>query len=169
MSRFIRELFHGSSYRHHPRYYYDDAVVSYGAGRSMLPDVVLRVPMETMKDVERVKQALTFEGVHRVRCDLATQTVIVSGNVPPKTLLRRVRWIKRHSSIISFGVPYAGPSYGSEYPAYNPYALDRPAYGGGVYGARPGELEYDREYGSVYGSSAYGTPYTRSYSGYMNY
>lgn len=99
------QLFHGSSYRHHPRYYYDDAVVSYGAGRSMLPvslctsmmlscdlcivhsfgececrrlysnfdqlelppcsqDVVLRVPMETMKDVERVKQALTFEGMN---------------------------------------------------------------------------------------------------------
>jgi len=26
-------------------------------------DVVLHVPMETMKDVERVKQALAFEGI----------------------------------------------------------------------------------------------------------
>lgn len=169
MSRFIRELFHGNSYRHHPRYYYDDAVVSYGTGRSMLPDVVLHVPMETMKDVERVKQALAFEGVHRVRCDLATQTVIVSGNVPPKTLLRRVRWIKRHSSIISFGVPYEGPSYGSEYPGYNPYALERyPSFASG-YGARRNELEYGMEYGSPYGGSPYGTPYSRSYSGYLDY
>ncbi|KAG0576863.1 hypothetical protein M758_5G114900 [Ceratodon purpureus] len=163
MSRFIRELFHGSSYRHHPRYYYDDAVVSYGAGRSMLPDVVLHVPMETMKDVERVKQALAIEGVHRVRCDMATQTVVVSGNVPPKSLLRRVRWIKRHSSILSFGAPYAGPVYGSEYPAYNPYALEqypRTAPFGNGYGTG-----YDMEYGSA----AYGTPYTSSYSGYMNY
>ena len=31
------QLFQGSSYSHHPRYYYDDAVISYGAGRSMLP------------------------------------------------------------------------------------------------------------------------------------
>jgi len=110
-------------------------------------------------------------GVNRVRCDLATQTVIVSGNVPPKALLRRVRWIKRHSSIVSFGVPYAVPSYGSEYPAYNPYALEpysRSPTFGSVYGTRPAELEYDMEYGSAYGSP-YGTPYTRSYSGYMNY
>lgn len=31
------QLFHGSFHRHHPRFYYDDAVVSYGAGRSLLP------------------------------------------------------------------------------------------------------------------------------------
>lgn len=177
MADFIRELFHGNSYRHRPRYYYDDAVVSYGDGRNMLPDVVLFVPMETMKDVERVKQALAFEGVHRVRCDMANQTVIVSGNVPPETLLRRVRWIKRHSSVVAFGVPYEGPSYGSEYPGYNPYAVERypydmeryPSFDSG-YGPRRNELEYDMEYGdSPYGRSPYGNPYSSSYSGYLDY
>lgn len=168
MSRFIRELFHGSSYRHQPRYYYDDAVVSYGTGRSMLPDVVLHVPMESMKDVERVKQALAIEGVHRVRTDLGTQTVVVSGNVPPNTLLRRVRYIKRHSTIMSYGSPYSGPEYGSEYPAYNPYALERYPSGpmvGSVYEPpRLGNgLEYDN-YGTDYGS-----PYSRSYSAYSYY
>jgi len=113
----------------------------------------------------------SMPGVHRVRCDLATQTVIVSGNVPPETLLRRVRWIKRHSSIVSFGVPYAGPTYGSEYPGYDPYALERyPSFGNRGYGARRNELEYqDMEYGSAYGGSPYGTPYSTSYSGYLNY
>lgn len=162
MSRFLRELFHGSSYRHHPRFYYDDAVVSYGVGRSMLPDVVLHVPMETMKDVERVKQALAIEGVHRVRCDMATQTVIVSGNVPPKSLLRRVRWIKRHSTIVSYGVPYGGPAYGSEYPEFNPYALERyprdPPFQS-AYETVPAELEY----------GSYGSPYSRPYSAYSYY
>jgi hypothetical protein len=164
MSRFIRELFQGSSYRQHPRYYYDDAVVSYGAGRSVLPDVVLSVPMESMRDVERVKQALAIEGVHRVRCDLASQTVVVSGNVPPSSLLRRVKWIKRHSSIMSYGAPYGGSSYEPEYTAYNPYALQRyPS--GNVYENRRGALEY----GSEYGSAEYGSPYERPYSSYSYY
>lgn len=93
---------------------------------------------------------------------MASQTVVVSGNVAPKSLLRRVRWIKRHSCIVSFGAPYAGPSYGSEYPAYNPYALEqypRIAPFGSAYGTG-----YDMEYGSAYES-----PYTRPYSGYINY
>lgn len=173
MSRFIRELFQGSSYRHHPRYYYDDAVVSYGAGRTMLPDVVLHVPMETMRDVERVKQALAIEGVHRVRCDMASQTVVVSGNVPPHTLLRRVKWIKRHSSLMSYGAApsaYGGTQLyvdpGAELvPAYNPYStggvageLPPPVYTpystGVVYEPRPGNLlEYDVGYERPYSSS----------------
>lgn len=109
----------------------------------------------------------TFSGVHRVRTDLAMQTVVVSGNVPPDSLLRRVRWIKRHSSIMSYGAPYAGPSYGSEYPAYNPYALERYPSGqvGSVYEVgRPSSLDYDVDYESTYGS-----PYTRPYSAYSYY
>lgn len=160
MSRLLRELFQGSSYRHNNRYYYDDAVVSYGPGRSPLPDVVLHVPMESMRDVERVKQALAIEGVHRVRCDMATQTVVVSGSVQPHSLLRRVKWIKRHSSIMSYGAPYAGPAYGSEFPAYNPYALQRyPSTG--AYDTRPPlQLEYGSELGS---------PYERPFSSYSYY
>jgi len=166
MARFIRELFHGSSYRHHPGYYYDDGVVSYGGGRNMLPDVVLHVPMDSMKCVERVKQALTIRGVHRVRCDVANQTVIVSGNVPPQTLLRRVRWIKRRSEILSVGGPYTGSSYGPDYLPYNPYANERypmsPPFSN--YETFPVNEEYDMEYGSAYGSS-YVDPYRRPYPG----
>jgi hypothetical protein len=162
------QLFQGSSYRHHSRYYYDDAVVSYGPGRSMLPDVVLHVPMESMRDVERVKQALAIEGVHRVRCDMATETVVVSGNVPPHTLLRRVKWIKRHSSIMSYGASYGqGASYGSEFPAYgNPYAQEQ--YPGGMLGGVGGMLD-SRPQMLEYGSSDYGSPYERPYSSYSYY
>jgi hypothetical protein len=116
--------------------------------------------MESMRDVERVKQALAIEGVHRVRCDMATQTVVVSGDVQPQSILRRVKWIKRHSSILSYGAPYGGPAYGSEFPGYNPYAQERypstDAYDSGP----PLQLEYGSEYGS---------PYERPYSSYSYY
>jgi hypothetical protein len=62
MSGFISDLIHGTSSRHYPRYHYDDSMVSYGGGMGMLPDVQLYVPMESMRDVERVKNALEREG-----------------------------------------------------------------------------------------------------------
>lgn len=104
-------------------------------------------------------------GVHRVRCDMASQTVVVSGNVPPNSLLRRVKWIKRHSSIMSYGSPYGGQSYGSEYPPYNPYALERyPS--GGMYEGRPNQQMLD--YGSEF-ASGYGSPYERPFSSLSYY
>ena len=106
-------------------------------------------------------------GVHRVRCDVANQTVIVSGNVPPQTLLRRIRWIKRRSEILSIGGPYTGSSYGPDYLPYNPYANERypmsPPFSN--YETFPVNEEYDMEYGSGYGPSSYIDPYRRPYPG----
>lgn len=100
---------------------------------------------------------------------MATQTVVVSGNVPPNTLLRRVRWIKRHATILSYGASYAGPSYGaSDYLAYNPYALDRLPSGPLVGSVYETPLSSALEYGVDYGS-AYESPYTRPYSAYSYY
>lgn len=105
-------------------------------------------------------------GVHRVRCDVANQTVIVSGNVPPQTLLRRIRWIKRRSEILSIGGPYTGSSYGPDYLPYNPYANERypmsPPFSN--YETFPVNEEYDMEYGLGYGPS-YIDPYRRPYPG----
>lgn len=112
-------------------------------------------------------------GVHRVRCDMASQTVVVSGNVPPHTLLRRVKWIKRHSSLMSYGAAPSAYSATQLYvdpgaelvPAYTPYStggvageLPPPVYTpystGVVYEPRPGNLlEYDVGYERPYSSS----------------
>ncbi|KAH8943446.1 hypothetical protein BDL97_13G053000 [Sphagnum fallax] len=154
MSGFISDLIHGTSSRHYPRYHYDDSMVSYGGGMGMLPDVQLYVPMESMRDVERVKNALEREGAHRVICDVVNQTVTVTGNVPPEELLRRVKRIKRHSHILSYSSPYGDSSaYG-----YNNGGLQTglSSYGPSMYNNIGSS--------SLYGSAGYpGRGYTNRY------
>jgi len=125
------EIYYGGSvdpmYRR--QQFYDSSI-----GRPILPDVQFRVPMESRRDVDKVKDALDIDGVRGVNCDMVTQTVTVTGNVPYHRLLKKLKHVKRKSRLISF-LPdnqIYNPSYG----------------GGGSYHANP--------YSSSYGSSSLG-------------
>ncbi|XP_024365797.1 uncharacterized protein [Physcomitrium patens] len=101
---------------HHP--FFDSSI-----GRPMLPDVQFRVPMETRRDVDKVKDALDIDGVRSVDCDPVTQTVTVSGNVPYHRLLKKLKHVKRRSKLISFipDHPYSTYNHGS-YPVDSTYS-----------------------------------------------
>jgi len=108
--------------------FYDSSI-----GRSTLPDVQFRVPMESRRDVDRVKDALDIDGVHGVNCDMVNQTVTVTGNVPYHRLLKKLKHVKRKSRLISF-LPdnqMYNPSYGSYHG--NPY---NSSYGSSSFGGR---------------------------------
>jgi len=77
--------------------FYDSSI-----GRPILPDVQFRVPMESRRDVDKVRDALDIEGVRGVNCDMVNQTVTVSGNVPYHRLLKKLKHVKRRSRLISF-------------------------------------------------------------------
>jgi len=76
------------------------------SGRPILPDVKLSVPMDTLRCVEKVKEALDISGVYSVHCDIPSQTVTVSGNVSPQALLKRVKHVKRKSKILAYNSLY---------------------------------------------------------------
>jgi copper chaperone CopZ len=115
------------------------------SGRPILPDVRLSVPMDSLRCVEKVKEALDISGVYSVNCDIPSQTVTVSGNVAPQALLKRVKHVKRKSKILSYTSLYtdSGHMAGSHH--------GRTSSSSATYGAAPG-----------YGSSAYGSSYYRS-------
>ena len=134
--------------------------------------------MRTWKMIwELLKNIFVLPGVYRVNCNINNQTVTVSGNVPPEDLLRRVRWIKSHSQILSYNNnnDYRGGSSfgsGSDYRYNNnPYANERyptsPSFGGSDYNGYPSYIDNDSRYGSSYGSSYGGLE--RSYSSAYGY
>lgn len=122
MSSAISEVYYGAPvdplYRpnrlHHQ--FYDSHI-----GRPLLPDVEFRVPMESRRDVDKVKDALDIDGVQGVNCDLVTQTVTVTGNVPYHRLLKKLKHVKRKSRLLNF-IPdnqAYSPSYVNPYSTYH--------------------------------------------------
>jgi len=188
MSRVMSELFYGrpvdSFYPGSASHYYPQTLITHGTTRPLLPDVQFRVPMESRRDVEKVKDALDLEGVHAVACDLPSQTVTVSGNVPFHRLLKKLKHVKRKSKLLSFSSPDSpySPSYGHETfgtSTYNSsaYIVPSSSYGSGRYGAAALEsASYMRipfspphSYGSSYVREAYERPYYEDYEDYRSY
>jgi hypothetical protein len=68
MSRAMSELFYGrpvdSFYPGSASHYYPQTLIPHGTTRPLLPDVQFRVPMESRRDVEKVKDALDLEGTY---------------------------------------------------------------------------------------------------------
>ncbi|CAM6051203.1 unnamed protein product [Sphagnum compactum] len=153
-------------------HYHPQTVMSHGPTRPLLPDVQFSVPMESRRDVEKVKDALDLEGVHGVVCDLASQTVTVSGNVPFHRLLKKLKHVKRRSKLLSFSSPDSpfSPSYGHE----SLHPLHSSSYHAGTYPSNYGS-SYRRSfspphsYGSSYVRSAYERPYYEDYEDYRPY
>jgi len=147
--------------RAHPFY-------EHGAARPILPDVQFRVPMESMRDLEKVKDALDLEGIHEVRCDLGNQTVTVSGNVPYHRLLKKLKHVKRRSKLLSFASPEGNflPAYGHELYENYPYGT---SYGASTYGRVPMRASFSppREYSSSYVAPVYERPYYEDYEDYV--
>lgn len=117
-------------------------------------------------------------------CDLPSQTVTVSGNVPFHRLLKKLKHVKRKSKLLSFSSPDSpySPSYGHETfgtSAYNSsaYVVPSSSYGSGRYGAAAlGSASYMRapfspphSYGSSYVREAYERPYYEDYEDYRSY
>ncbi|KAG0576869.1 hypothetical protein KC19_5G114400 [Ceratodon purpureus] len=107
------------------------------SGRPILPDVRLSVPMDTLRCVEKIKEALDISGVYSVHCDIPSQTVTVSGNVAPQALLKRVKHVKRKSKILSYTNLYtdsshnmmAGSHHGRTSSSTTSYGMSAPGYG----------------------------------------
>lgn len=125
----LGRTYHRREYQLGPQYYSDGedyyshryggrapSYPSSSSGRAMLPDVILRVPMDSQRCAEKVKHALATNGVYSVHCCVPTGTVTVSGNIAPQALLKRVKQVKRKSKILSYSshpahiVPHHGYS-----------------------------------------------------------
>jgi len=122
-------MYSNSRLRHQ---FYDSSV-----GRPLLPDVQFKVPMESRRDVDKVKDALDIDGVHGVQCDLASQTVTVTGNVPYHRLLKKLKHVKRKSRLLSF-IPDSQVYSAGSYHGYhvNPYSHSS-SYGASSFGRVP--------------------------------
>jgi hypothetical protein len=114
-------------------------------------------------------------GVHGVVCDLASQTVTVSGNVPFHRLLKKLKHVKRRSKLLSFSSPDSpfSPSYGHE----SLHPLHSSSYHTGTYASNASNYgsSYRRSfspppsYGSSYVRGAYERPYYEDYEDYRPY
>lgn len=140
------------------------------ASRPILPDVQFRVPMESRRDVDKVKEALDLDGVHGVNCDLQSQTVTVSGNVPYHRLLKKLKHVKRKAKLLSFASPDSpfSPSYGHEIYHDRPYGT---SYGSSAYGRIPirAPLSPPRQHSSSYVAHSFERPYYEDYEDYRPY
>jgi hypothetical protein len=66
MSRALSELSYGRPVEsfYPGSHYHPQTVMSHGPTRPLLPDVQFSVPMESRRDVEKVKDALDLEGTY---------------------------------------------------------------------------------------------------------
>jgi hypothetical protein len=94
--------------------------------------------------VDKVKDALDVDGVQGVNCDLVTQTVTVTGNVPYHRLLKKLKQVKRKSRLLNF-IP------------------DNHAYSPGAY-MNPGYSAYSSGYGRIPVRRPLSPPHLRSSS-----
>jgi hypothetical protein len=177
MSRVMSEVFYGRPVEpfYPGSHYYPQTVMPHGATGPLLPDVQFRVPMESRKDVEKVKDALEIEGVHGVICDLPSQTVTVSGIVPFHRLLKKLKHVKRRSKLLGFTSPNSpfSPSYGHQ--SFGPHYSSSSSFGSSAYNSgtyRPSYREPfspPHSYGSSYIPEAYERPYYEDYEDYRPY
>jgi hypothetical protein len=97
--------------------------------------------------------------VHGVNCDMVTQTVTVTGNVPYHRLLKKLKHIKRKSKLIgfipdnqaynpSFANPYSTSYHGSSSYGRHPIRrpLSPPHLRSSSYIAHPMEHSYYEDY-----------------------
>jgi len=140
---------YGGAYQAGPHYYSDGEDyyshrhsghgVYPSTGRPMLPDVRLSVPMDSARCVDKVKDALDISGVHGVHCDVPNQTVTVSGNIAPQTLLKKVKQVKRKSKILSYtsgftnSAAHVAPHHVAPHHRRTTSAYGAPAYGSSAY------------------------------------
>jgi copper chaperone CopZ len=106
------------------------------SGRPVLPDVRMSIPMDTLRCVEKIKEALDINGVYSVHCDIPTQTVTVSGNVAPQALLKRAKHVKRKAKMLSYTNHYTDDS--------NHHG--RISSSAATYGTMSGAPKYDSSY-----------------------
>jgi hypothetical protein len=89
---------------------------------ALVPDVQMRVPLYSLEDIARIKDALAIEGVYNVICDIPDQTVVVSTRLRPQTIVNIVRRVMGDAVLLNVVDPYLGS------PALMPPPIDRSRY-----------------------------------------
>lgn len=137
---------------------------SSGGGTSMLPDVTIRTPLMDMNDVARIKMALSVQGVYNVVCDIPAQSVRVSSNLSPRTVVELIREAMGSASIINYVDPmqpsFTSPQDRMRYSSYDDsYSYDGRTGYSPAYNAPYNGRSYDNEFrpSSYGGRSGYGS------------
>lgn len=138
----------------------------YGSGRgsSTLPDVTIRTPLMDMNDVARIKNSLSVQGVYNVVCDIPAQSVRVSSNLSPRTVVELIRQAMGSATIINYVDPMQ-PTFTSgrdsmRYSSYDDsYSYDGRTGYNPAYSAPYNGRSYDNEFrpSSYGGRSGYGS------------
>jgi hypothetical protein len=130
----------------------------------MLPDVTIRTPLMDMNDVARIKMALSVQGVYNVVCDIPAQSVRVSSNLSPRTVVELIREAMGSASIINYVDPmqpsFTSPQDRMRYSSYDDsYSYDGRTGYSPAYNAPYNGRSYDNEFrpSSYGGRSGYGS------------